>query len=71
MNHGLQTIIFPELLPEGGAQSQQAVTDVAGWKLIASVTDADGNVIGLLQLPARSITFVPADPGRSSRRQRR
>ena len=31
MNHGLQAIIFPELLPDGGAQSQQAVTDAGGW----------------------------------------
>ena len=31
MNHGLQTIIFPELLLDRGAQSQQAVTDVGGW----------------------------------------
>ena len=52
MNYGLQTIIFPELLLDGGAQSQQVVTNVGGWKLIASVTDADGNVIGLLQLRA-------------------
>ena len=31
MNHGLHTIIFPELLLDAGAQSQQAVTDVGGW----------------------------------------
>ncbi|RYV51582.1 VOC family protein [Pengzhenrongella frigida] len=31
-----------------GATAQQPVTDVGG-RLIASVTDADGNVIGLLQ----------------------
>jgi predicted enzyme related to lactoylglutathione lyase len=34
-----------------GAQAQQAPTDVGGGKLVASVTDADGNVIGLLQNP--------------------
>ena len=34
----------------GGAQ-QQAVTDVGGGKLIATATDADGNLIGLLQMP--------------------
>ena len=32
-----------------GAETQQAVKDVGGGKLIASVTDADGNVIGLIQ----------------------
>jgi predicted enzyme related to lactoylglutathione lyase len=32
-----------------GAQAQQEVRDVGGGKLITSVTDADGNVIGLLQ----------------------
>ena len=32
-----------------GATEQQAVNDVGGGRLIASVTDADGNVIGLLQ----------------------
>ena len=41
-----------QLLLDAGAQSQQAVTDVGRGKLIASVTDADGNFIGLLQLPA-------------------
>ena len=34
-----------------GAQAQQEVTDVGGGKLIASVKDADGNVIGLIQSP--------------------
>jgi predicted enzyme related to lactoylglutathione lyase len=34
-----------------GAQAQQPVTDVGGGRLIATVTDADGNVIGLLQDP--------------------
>ena len=37
------------LLVEAGAQEQQAVTDVGGGKLIATVHDADGNVIGLIQ----------------------
>jgi predicted enzyme related to lactoylglutathione lyase len=36
-------------LLDAGAQSQQAITDVGGGKRIASVTDADGNVIGLVQ----------------------
>jgi predicted enzyme related to lactoylglutathione lyase len=32
-----------------GAEVQQAVKDVGGGKLIASVKDADGNGIGLIQ----------------------
>ena len=32
-----------------GAESLQAVKDVGGGKLIASVKDADGTVIGLIQ----------------------
>jgi predicted enzyme related to lactoylglutathione lyase len=39
-------------LVSGGAELRQAVTDVGGGRLIASVTDADGNVIGVLQDPA-------------------
>ena len=38
-------------LLDAGAHVQQEVTDVGGGKLIASVKDADGNIIGLLQLP--------------------
>ena len=34
-----------------GAEEQQAIRDVGGGKLIATVKDADGNVIGLMQLP--------------------
>jgi len=34
-----------------GASLQQASTDVGGGKLIASVVDTSGNVIGLIQLP--------------------
>jgi predicted enzyme related to lactoylglutathione lyase len=37
-------------LVAAGATEQQAVTDFGG-RLIASVTDADGNVIGLIQVP--------------------
>jgi predicted enzyme related to lactoylglutathione lyase len=40
-----------QLLLEAGAQTQQPVKDVGGGKLIASVTDADSNVIGLIQSP--------------------
>jgi predicted enzyme related to lactoylglutathione lyase len=38
-----------EALLDAGAEAQQAVKDVGGGKLIASVKDADGNVIGLIQ----------------------
>jgi predicted enzyme related to lactoylglutathione lyase len=38
-----------EALLEAGAETNQPISDVGGGKLIASVTDADGNVIGLLQ----------------------
>jgi predicted enzyme related to lactoylglutathione lyase len=36
-------------LLDAGAQPKQEITDVGGGRLIASVSDADGNVIGLLQ----------------------
>ena len=38
-----------QALLEAGAEAQQGVKDVGGGKLIASVKDADGNIIGLLQ----------------------
>jgi predicted enzyme related to lactoylglutathione lyase len=40
-----------QLLLDAGAQAHQEVKDVGGGKLIASVKDADGNVIGLMQSP--------------------
>src|SRR5437016_8241340 len=40
-----------QLLLDAGAQAQQEVQDVGGGKLIASVKDADSNIIGLIQLP--------------------
>jgi predicted enzyme related to lactoylglutathione lyase len=40
-----------ERLLEAGAEEQQAIRDVGGGKLIASVKDVDGNVIGLIQSP--------------------
>lgn len=40
--------ILRQLL-EADAQAQQEVKDVGGGRLIASVKDADGNIIGLLQ----------------------
>jgi predicted enzyme related to lactoylglutathione lyase len=36
-------------LVAAGAEVQQPVRDVGGGKLIATVTDSDGNVLGLLQ----------------------
>ena len=38
-------------LLDAGAQTQQAVRDVGRGKLIATLTDTDGNVIGLIQSP--------------------
>jgi predicted enzyme related to lactoylglutathione lyase len=40
-----------QALVDAGATPKQAVTDVGGGKLIATVTDADGNAIGLMQSP--------------------
>jgi predicted enzyme related to lactoylglutathione lyase len=40
-----------KLLLDAGAEAEQAVTDVGGGKLIASVKDADGNITGLVQSP--------------------
>jgi predicted enzyme related to lactoylglutathione lyase len=36
-------------LVDAGAQVQQDAKDVGGGKLVATVKDADGNVIGLIQ----------------------
>ena len=38
-----------QALLEGGAQLDQDVKDVGGGRLIASIKDADGNLIGILQ----------------------
>jgi predicted enzyme related to lactoylglutathione lyase len=38
-----------KVLVKDGAQIQQPVKDVGAGKLVASVKDADGNLIGLLQ----------------------
>ena len=38
-------------LLDAGAKTQQAIRDIGGGKLIASVEDADGNAIGLHQSP--------------------
>ncbi|MEN3356194.1 MAG: hypothetical protein V7637_176 [Mycobacteriales bacterium] len=36
-------------LLDAGAQPQQEIKDVGGGRMIASVTDPDGNIIGLVQ----------------------
>ena len=38
-------------LLDAGAKVQQDIKDVGGGRLIASVRDADGNIIGLMQNP--------------------
>lgn len=43
INESLQQLV------DAGAEVQQAVRDVGGGKLVASVRDPDGNPIGLLQ----------------------
>ena len=43
-------------LVDAGAEAQQPVSDVGGGTLIASVKDADGNIIGLFQAPAGEST---------------
>jgi predicted enzyme related to lactoylglutathione lyase len=40
-----------KLLLDAGAETLQAIKDVGGGKQIASVKDADGNIIGLIQSP--------------------
>ena len=40
-----------KLLLDAGAEELQAIQDVGGGKLIASVKDADGTIIGLIQSP--------------------
>ena len=41
-----------QALLDAGAEKHQDVNDVGGGKLIATVKDVDGNIIGLLQAPA-------------------
>jgi predicted enzyme related to lactoylglutathione lyase len=43
-------------LLDAGAEAQQPVTEVGHGKVIATVKDGDGNVIGLLQQPAGAST---------------
>ncbi len=40
-----------QTLLDNGAQIVQEIKNVGGGKLIASVKDADGNIIGLIQSP--------------------
>lgn len=40
-----------QALLDAGAQTHEAVRDVGGGKLIATVQDPDGNIIGLAQSP--------------------
>lgn len=45
-----------------GAEAKQDVKDVGGGKLIASVTDADGNVIGLIPVRPAALGRRPRPP---------
>ena len=38
-----------QLILDAGGQVQQDVRDVGGGRLVASATDAEGNIIGLIQ----------------------
>ena len=40
-----------DTLLDAGAEAHQEIRDVGGGKLLASVKDTDGNVIGLIQSP--------------------
>ena len=40
-----------QLVLEAGGQIQQAVRDVRGGKLVATARDAEGNLIGFIQIP--------------------
>ncbi|MGE5461923.1 MAG: VOC family protein [Syntrophothermus sp.] len=42
-----------KLLLDAGAKTIQEIRDVGGGRLIASVKDADGNIIGLVQDPGQ------------------
>ena len=44
---GLQKLL------DAGAESVQEIKDVGGGRLIASVKDANGNIIGLIQDPSK------------------
>ena len=40
-----------QLVVDAGGQTQQAAKDVGGGKLVATTRDAEGNLIGLIQMP--------------------
>ncbi|MBV9007850.1 MAG: glyoxalase [Verrucomicrobia bacterium] len=40
-----------QLVLDAGGQIQQAVKDVGGGKLVAAARDAEGNLIGFVQMP--------------------
>ena len=40
-----------QLVLDAGGQTQQAVRDVGGGKLVATAKDAEGNLIGFIQMP--------------------
>ena len=40
-----------QLVLDAGGQTQQAVRDVGGGKLVATARDAEGNLIGFIQMP--------------------
>lgn len=40
-----------QALVDAGGQPRQELKDVGGGKLVASVEDGDGNVVGLIQFP--------------------
>ena len=40
-----------QLVLNAGGQTQQAAKDVGGGKLVATAKDAEGNLIGFVQLP--------------------
>ena len=54
----------PKALLGAGATTQQAVKDVGGGKLIASVNDADGNVIGLTAIALAPLPLMMGYIGR-------
>jgi hypothetical protein len=63
-----------EALVAAGGTAHQAVTDVGGGKLVATVTDADGNEIGLIQPAAAdrsSVLFMAERDGGALGRSRR
>lgn len=46
-------------LLDAGAQERQGLQDVGGGKLVAWVTDGDGNGIGLIQNPEQDGQLIP------------